>query len=94
MVNPRLPGGWGGKNQPIILEWTPIIWQVFCRKLHENEKKLDRNGGASLGFAIESANENGLGLKKSSPSQNKPNDNALKSLQLRTLPYAINNYWS
>ena len=30
--------GGGGGRQPLSLGQKPIIWQDFCRKLHENER--------------------------------------------------------
>ena len=34
-------------RQP-LREHLPIIWHDFCRKLHENEKKLDLGGARIL----------------------------------------------
>ena len=31
-------------GQPLSLGWKPIIWQVFCQKLHENERNWTRWG--------------------------------------------------
>ena len=38
-----------GGRQRLNLGQKPIIWQDFCRKLHENERNwTERGGGMSL----------------------------------------------
>ena len=32
----------GGRRKPLSLDQKPIIWQDFYQKLHEKERKLDR----------------------------------------------------
>ena len=40
VADPEFP-----RHQPLILGQKPIIWQDFCRKLHENER--NRTGGCT-----------------------------------------------
>ena len=32
------PDGWGGAPTPEVVAKTYLIWQYFCRKLHEKER--------------------------------------------------------
>ena len=43
VADPGFPR-WGG--QPLSLDRKPIIWQNFCRKLHENERNWTESRGA------------------------------------------------
>ena len=49
------PGGAGrvGRRQPLNLGQKPIIWQDFCRKLHENEINRTHVGGHVPGTALD-----------------------------------------
>ena len=40
--------GGGVGHQSLSLAQEPFIWQVFCRKLHENERNWTEGGCTSL----------------------------------------------
>ena len=46
VADPGFPEG--GGYQPQSLWQTPIIWQDYCQKLHENERNWTEREGPSI----------------------------------------------